>query len=145
MQDYSQLERFGVHYCHPTPTHRLLLVSAAFLVGGLMAVLVFTTGPSPWATVALASGVAGLLLMSWPVTATLLTDLAGRSRATALGLFAVSNQAGTVVGVSIGGLMLALGGFSLVGVFCLGAAVIAAGVMRLRVRESAEFVQRMAT
>jgi hypothetical protein len=19
MQDYSQLERFGVHYCHPTP------------------------------------------------------------------------------------------------------------------------------
>ena len=62
-----------------------------------------------------------------------------------LGLFAVSNQAGTVVGVSIGGLMLALGGFSLVGVFCLGAAVIAAGVMRLRVRESAEFVQRMAT
>ncbi len=50
-----------------------------------------------------------------------------------------------MVGVSLGGLMLALGGFSLVGVFCLGAAVIAAGVMRLRVRESAEFVQRMAT
>ena len=22
MQDYSQLERFGVHYCHPTPSLR---------------------------------------------------------------------------------------------------------------------------
>ena len=74
------------------------------------------------------------MLMSWPVTALMLTDLAGRSRATALGLFAVSNQAGTVVGVSVGGLMLALCGFSLVGVFCLGAAVIAAGVMRPMVR-----------
>ena len=25
MQDYSQLERFGVHYCHPTPARRLSL------------------------------------------------------------------------------------------------------------------------
>ena len=24
MQDYSQLERFGVHYCHPTPVRALV-------------------------------------------------------------------------------------------------------------------------
>ncbi len=83
--------------------------------------------------------------MSWPVTSVLLIELAGRSRATALGMFAVSNQAGTVVGTSLGGLMLALGGFPLVGVFCLGAAVIAAVVVRMKVRESAGFIQRGAT
>ncbi len=124
---------------------RLLLVSVSFLFGGLVAGLVFISRTSPWATVALASGVAAFLLMSWPVTSVLLIELAGRSRATAFGMFAVSNQAGTVVGTSLGGLMLALGGFPLVGIFCLGTAVIAAVVVRMKVRESAEFIQRMAT
>ena len=30
MQDYSQLERFGVHYCHPTPLRCILIELAAF-------------------------------------------------------------------------------------------------------------------
>ena len=125
-------------------SRRLLLISASFLFGGIIGVLVFTTGISPWATVALSAGSACLLVMSWPVTSLLLIDLAGESRATALGLFAMSNQGGAVAGASIGGLMLALGGFSLVGVFCLGAAVIAALVVRLKVREPAELIQGMA-
>jgi len=124
---------------------RLLLVSISFLSGGLVAGLLFIIGTSPWATVALASGVAAFLLMSWPVTSVLLIGLAGRSRATAFGMLALSNQVGTVAGTSIGGLMLALGGFPLVGAFCLGAAVIAAAVIRMKVRESAEVVHGMAT
>ena len=82
--------------------------------------------------------------MSWPVTATLIIELAGRSRATGTGLFAVSNQLGVLMGASIGGLMLALGGFSLVGMFSLGAAVAAALIVRLKVRDSAEFLERVA-
>jgi predicted MFS family arabinose efflux permease len=77
----------------------------------------------------LACGVAGLLPLSWPVTAVLLTELAGQSRATATGLFAVSNQLGAVGGASLGGVMLALGGFPWVGIFCLVTAVMAAGVI----------------
>ena len=115
---------------------RLLLVSVSFMFGGLVAALVFATRVSPWLTVALASGVAAFLLMSWPVTSILLIELAGRSRATALGMFAVSNQAGTIVGTSLGGLMLAFGGFPMVGIFCLVSAVAAAAVMGLKVRES---------
>ena len=126
-------------------TRRLPVVTVSLLFGGLVAALVFITKASPWAIVALASGVGAFLAMSWPVTSVLLIELAGRSRATALGLFAFSNQTGNVVGASLGGLMLALGGFPLVGIFCLGAAVTAAVVIRLKVRESAEFVQRMAT
>ena len=126
-------------------TRRLPVVTVSLAFGGLVAALVFITKASPWATVALASGVGAFLVMSWPVTSVLLIELAGRSRATALGLFAFSNQAGNVVGASLGGLMLALGGFPLVGIFCLGAAVTAAVVIRLKVRKSAEFVQRTAT
>ena len=37
-------------------------------------------------------------------------------------------------------LMLALGGFPLVGHFCLGVAVVAAGLVHLTVRESATFL-----
>ena len=123
---------------------RLPLVSISFLSGGLVAGLLFIIGTSPWATVALASAVAAFLLMSWPVTSVLLIEVAGRSRATAFGMFALSNQVGTVAGTSLGGLMLALGGFPLVGAFCLGVAVTAAAVIRMKVRESAEIVHRIA-
>ena len=38
MQDYSQLERFGVHYCHPTPpslfAHPIVTVIGYLVIGG---------------------------------------------------------------------------------------------------------------
>jgi hypothetical protein len=40
--------------------------------------------------------------------------------------------------------MLALGGFSLVGLFCLGVSVIAAVVIQLKVRDSAAFLAQLA-
>jgi predicted MFS family arabinose efflux permease len=70
---------------------RVTVVALAFMGGGVGAVLVFMMDISPWVTVLVAFGVAGLLPLSWPVTAVLLTELAGQSRATATGLFAVSN------------------------------------------------------
>ena len=74
---------------------RARVVAYAFLGGGLAAVLAFTLPVSPWLTVVLAGAVSGLLLLAWPVAAVMLTDLAGNSRATATGLFAVSNQMGS--------------------------------------------------
>jgi hypothetical protein len=41
-------------------------------------------------------------------------------------MYAVSNQLGSFGGTSLGGLILALGGFPLVGLFCLAVAVLAA-------------------
>jgi predicted MFS family arabinose efflux permease len=108
---------------------RVPVVALAFVGGGCGAALMFMTDISPWVTVLLAFGVAGLLPLSWPVTAVLLTELAGQSRATATGLFAVSNQLGAVGGASLGGVMLALGSFPLVGMFCLVTAALAAGVL----------------
>jgi hypothetical protein len=67
----------------------------------------------PWATVALAAGAAGLGRISSVVTPILVLERVGGARTTAGGLLALSNQAGTVGGASLGGLMLALGGAGL--------------------------------
>jgi DHA1 family inner membrane transport protein len=115
---------------------RLALYAIACVGSGLLAAMVFTTRVSPWATAALACGVAALTSISLTVTPMLLMELAGSSQTTAAGLFAVSNQMGAFGGPSLGGVMLALGGFPPVGLFCLGVSVIAAVVIRLKVRET---------
>jgi predicted MFS family arabinose efflux permease len=116
--------------------HRLAWFALACVGSGLLAALVFTVRVSPWTTVALACGTAGLARISSVVTPALLLEWAGGSRTTASGLFAVSNQLGVLGGASLGGLMLALGGFHLVGLFCLGVAVLAAAVIRLTLEDS---------
>ena len=122
---------------------RLAWLALACVGSGLLVALVFTARVSAWGTVALAFGVASLAGISTAVTPTLLLELAGSSRTTATGLFAVSNQMGVFGGASLGGLMLALGGFPLVGFCFLGVAVIAAAVIRLRVRDSAAFLEQI--
>jgi predicted MFS family arabinose efflux permease len=104
---------------------------------GLLAALVFTAQVSPWGTVALACGAAALARISSAVTPTVLLELAGNARTTATGLFTVSNQLGVFGGASLGGLMLAWGGFPRVGLFCLAMSVIAAVVIHLKVRDTA--------
>lgn len=119
---------------------RLAWYALSCVGSGLLAALVFTMRVSPWATAALACGAAALASPSLTVTPMLLMEVAGSSRTTATGLFAVSNQLGAFGGPSLGGVLLALGGFPLVGLFCLGVSVLAAVVIRLKVRESAAFL-----
>ena len=109
-------------------------VALTLLVGGVLVGVAFVVGVSLWLTVLLASVGAILLTVFEPVTWALTAELAGESRATANGLLATSNQLGAMTGASIGGVVLAFGGFSLVGLFCLCAAVIAALVIGTRVR-----------
>lgn len=117
--------------------HRLALISICFLVGGLIVPLLFVTHISPWITVGMSFCITSFLSISWPVLARLSTEMAGKSRATAMGMLAMSNQFAGVVGASIGGVMLSLGSFPLVGIFCCATAAAAAVVVRYKVRESA--------
>jgi predicted MFS family arabinose efflux permease len=112
--------------------HRLGLVTIFSLIAGSMASITFTTHTSPWITVGFSFFVAGLLFMSQPVILLLLTEMAGQSRATATGMFAVSNQLGMVGGASVGGLMLSLWSFPSVGMFCLLTAATAAALVRFK-------------
>ena len=115
-------------------TWRIGVVALALLGGGVLVGVAFLVGVSLWVTVLLAGAGAGLLTVFEPVTWAVTAELAGASRATANGMLATSNQLGATTGASIGGVILALGGFSLVGLFCMGAAVIAALVIGTKVR-----------
>jgi predicted MFS family arabinose efflux permease len=108
---------------------RLTWVVLALLLGGGFVSVAFTVSPSPWIAILLCGVSALLLTIFEPVTWALTAELAGESRATANGLLATSNQLGIIGGASAGGLVLALGGFPCVGLFCLGAATAAAAVV----------------
>ncbi len=123
---------------------RLSLLTLAASLGGLLAVLVFVGTVSPWLTVAFAFGVTASLRVSSSITPTLLLELADSFRSTATGMFAVSNQVGVFGGASIGGVMIALGGFPMVEIFCLGAAGVGGALVLLKVRNSAGFLEPIA-
>ena len=114
---------------------RLNFVAGSALAGGAAATLVFAIDPSIWATVAMAFGAVLLLSIGWPVFITFATDVAGQSRATAVGMMGASNRLGGVIGASLGGAFLAIGGYQSVGFFCLAAVVFSALVMKLVMRE----------
>jgi len=97
-------------------------------LGGLSVGLAFGAGLGVWTAIMLCCAGALLLTIFEPVTWVLTSELAGESRATANGLLATSNQLGFIGGASAGGLVLAVGGYPLVGFFFLGAAI-AAGVV----------------
>jgi DHA1 family inner membrane transport protein len=126
---------------HP---RRVAWFALTCLGGGLLAALVFVARVSPWAVVALACGAAGLLRISTAVTPVLVMEWAGRSRTTATGVFAMSNQIGGFGGPALGGFGLALGGFPLVGLLWLGVGIIGAVVIRLKVQDSAAFLTQRA-
>ena len=108
---------------------RLSWAALVLLLGGLSIGLAFSTGLRPWMAIMLCSAGALLLTTFEPVTWVLTAELAGESRATANGLLATSNQLGFIGGASVGGLMLSVGGYPLLGFFFLGAAIAAAVVV----------------
>ena len=117
---------------------RLNFVVVSALAGGGAVAIMFSLDPAMWATVAIAFGAVCVLSVGWPVFITFATDVAGQSRATAVGMMGGSNRLGGMAGSAMGGAFLAIGGFSAVGIFCLGAVVVSALVMRLAVREPDE-------
>ena len=114
---------------------RLGLVAVSGLAGGAGVLIVFAIDPAIWATVAIAFGAVCILSIGWPVFITFATDIAGPSRATAIGMMGASNRMGGFIGSALGGAFLAIGGFSAVGIFCLATVAVSALVMRLAVRE----------
>ena len=109
------------------------------LAGGVAAGLVFALGASAWIVVAMAFVASVLVSVSMPVQLTLIMHLAGQSRGTAGGMLSTSNQFGSFVGASAGGLMLSLGGYTAVGLLCLVATVLSASVVGLIMRRSPAF------
>jgi predicted MFS family arabinose efflux permease len=118
---------------------RLEWLAVISLAGGAVTGLLFVLDVSAWIVVAMAFVASMLVSVSMPVQLTLIMHLAGQSRGTASGMLSTSNQFGSFVGASAGGLMLSLGGFPAVGLSCLVAAVLSASVVGLIMRQSPAF------
>jgi DHA1 family chloramphenicol resistance protein-like MFS transporter len=108
---------------------RLSLAAFVLLLGGLSVGLAFSAVLQPWPAIMLCCAAAFLLTTFEPITWVLTAELAGESRATANGLLATSNQLGFIGGASVGGLVLAVGGYPFVGFFFLSATIAAAAVI----------------
>ena len=61
------------------------------------------------------------------------TEISGNSWVTAIGMLGIINQLGRVGGAALGGVVLAIGGFSAVGFFCLIVALLSAAVLQIGV------------
>jgi len=118
---------------------RLDWLAVISLAGGVVVGLLFALDASAWLVVAMAFVASVLVSVSMPVLLTLVMHLAGQSRGTASGMLSTSNQFGSFVGASAGGLMLSLGGYPAVGLLCLVATVLSACVVGLIMRRSSAF------
>ena len=118
-------------------SHRLTAVAIASLGGGLGAGIIFSLGAPIWVVIVSSLGASILLTLSMPILMILMLELAGQSRATASGMFGASNQLGSVIGASAGGLMLSIGDFPAVGIFCLVAAALSGVMVRFKLQRSA--------
>ena len=115
--------------------NRLGFAAGSALAGGTAAVVLFAVDPAIWATVAIAFGAVLVLSIGWPVFITFATDVAGSSRATGIGMMGASNRMGGFVGSAAGGVFLAIGGFSALGIFCLAAVGVSAFVIGVLMRD----------
>lgn len=118
-------------------SHRLTAVAIASFGGGLGAGIIFSLGAPIWVVIVSSLGASILLTTSMPVLMILMLELAGQSRATASGMFGASNQLGSVIGASVGGLMLSMGDFPAVGLFCLVAAALSGVMVRFKLQRLA--------
>ena len=101
------------------------------LVGGLAALLFFSVDINVWGAVGVALVGVTFISIGWPTFLAISAEISGSSQATAVGMLGASNQLGGVGGAALGGAVLALGGFSTVGFFCLIVTLLSATVLQI--------------
>jgi predicted MFS family arabinose efflux permease len=109
--------------------YRLTRVAFALLLGGGRVGAALTISLFPWTAIILCCAGVLLLTIFEPVTWAPAAEFVGEARARANGVLAPSNQLGIIGGASVGGVVLALGDFPLVRLFCMSAAAVAAAIV----------------
>jgi len=108
---------------------RAQVMAACAMIGGLASFFLFSFDITSWGTVSVALVGITFISVGWPTFLAISTEISGGSQATAVGMLGASNQLGGVGGAALGGAFLALGGFSTVGFFCLGAILVSVLVL----------------
>jgi DHA1 family inner membrane transport protein len=108
---------------------RAQIMAVCAMIGGLASFFLFTFDLTAWGTVGVALVGITFISVGWPTFLAISTEISGNSQATAVGMLGASNQLGGVGGAALGGAVLALGGFSTIGFFCLGAVLVSVVVL----------------
>ncbi|MCH7736995.1 MAG: MFS transporter [Chloroflexi bacterium] len=116
---------------------RMPLIAMSAIAGGVAASLLFALDLPLWLAAALATVSISLFTVPFTVLLAVSTQVSSQSRATGVGLFGISNQAGMVGGAALGGILLASSGFSGIGYLCLGVTAFSVVVIILFMREPA--------
>ena len=104
--------------------HRAVLIAATCAAGGACGFLFFAVDLQFWVAVAVATLGTGLLMVNFPALVAASTEYSGESRATGVGMMALSNQSGVVFGAAISGGLLATTGYVGIAYLCFGATVV---------------------
>lgn len=115
---------------------RMPLIAISAIAGGVAASLLFALDLPLWLATAIATVSIFLFTVPFTVLLAVSTQVSSQSRATGVGLFGISNQAGLVGGAALGGVLLASSGYPGIGYLCLGVAAFSTVIIILFMRKS---------
>lgn len=108
---------------------RVTVVTVTQIASGVLALGVLATSPGLWFSSALAALFGIAQYVSRPSFMAMVTAVSSRARGIMVGLQATTNQAGAFIGSSIGGLVIAMGGYPSLGLLGFLVCIVAAGTV----------------
>ena len=101
----------------------LLILAVTSIMAGLTGTFLFESTLNTWVSVGMGFSVGALTHLAMPTFLNIIARVSGEHRSSAMGLFAVTNQWGSLLGAAPGGLILAKGGYGPLGLLLLGMAL----------------------
>ena len=106
----------------------LLILALTFTMAGLTGTFLFESTLNTWVSVGMGFSVGALTHLAMPTFLNIVARVSGEHRSSAMGLFVVTNQWGSLLGAAPGGLILAKGGYGPLGFLLLGMALAGSAV-----------------
>ena len=101
----------------------LPILAVTSIIAGLTGTFLFESTLNTWVSVGMGFSVGALTHLAMPTFLNIVARVSGEHRSSAMGLFAVTNQWGSLLGAAPGGLILAKGGYGPLGFLLLGLAL----------------------
>ena len=109
MESYIEGAESANRYRHQYTAWGLPIVAVTFTLAGAAGMFVFESAWSTWVSVGMGFAVGALTHLAMPIFLNIVARVSGEHRISAMGLFVVTNEWGSLLGAAPGGLILAKG------------------------------------
>ena len=109
MEPYIEGAESANHYRHQYTAWGLPIVAVIFTLAGAARMFVFESAWSTWVSVGMGFAIGALTHLAMPIFLNIVARVSGEHRISAMGLFVVTNEWGSLLGAAPGGLILAKG------------------------------------